>query len=54
MFAVGFDVDGKILVTTGLSHVVVLDQAFDLRFTDGGDLTFVRVKRGQAFGRGAF
>jgi len=54
VLAVGFDVDGEILVTARRCHVVVLDQAFDFRFGDGGDLAFVGVERGEAFGSCAF
>src|SRR5438552_3867507 len=54
VLAVGFDVNGEVFVTARLGHVVVLDQAFDLRFGDGGDLAFVGVERGEAFGSCAF
>ncbi len=50
VFAIGFDVDGEVFVIARLGHVVVLDEAFDLRFGDGGNLAFVGVERGEAIG----
>ena len=54
VLAIGFDVDREVLIVTWLSHLVVLDQAFDLRFGDGGNLAFVGVEGGEAFDGGAF
>src|ERR1043166_2504141 len=50
MFAVGLDVDRKVFVIARRGNVVVLDQTFDLRFGDSGNLAFVGVERGEAFG----
>ena len=54
MLAVGFDVDGEILVIARGGDVVILDQAFVLRFSHGGGLAFVGVKGCEAFGGRAF
>lgn len=54
VFAIGFDVNGKILIIARLGHRVIFDQAFDLRFGDGGNLAFVGVERREAFGGAAF
>src|SRR5436305_3220855 len=53
VLAVGFDMDGEVFVGPRLGHVVVLNEAFDFRFGDGGDLAFVGVERGDGFGRRA-
>ena len=54
MLTVGFDVDREILVIARRGYVVVLHEAFYLRFTNGGDLAFVGVESGESFGGGAF
>ena len=54
MFAVGFDVDGEVFVIAWRGHVVVLDQAFNFRFGDGGDLAFVGIERGETLRRRPF
>src|SRR5436190_7074399 len=54
VFTVGFNVNGEILIIPRLSHLVVLHEAFDLRFRDGGNLAFVSVEGGETFRGGSF
>src|SRR2546423_2119664 len=53
MFAVGREVNGEVFVSARRGDVVVLDQAFDFRFRDSGNLAFIRVESGEAFSRRA-
>ena len=50
MFAIGLDVNREVFVVARRGDIVVLDQSFDLRFGDSGNLTLVGVERGQTLG----
>src|SRR2546423_7386840 len=54
MFPVSFDVDTEVFVIARCGEIIVLDQTFDFRFRDGGNLTLVSVESGEAFSRFAF
>ena len=49
VFAVGFDVHAEVFVMFGISEAVMLFQSVNFGLADRRDLTFVRVKRRQAF-----
>ena len=49
VLAVGFDVHAEVFVIFGISEAVVFFESVNFGFADRRDLTFVRVKRRQAF-----
>ena len=50
VFAIGFDVNGEIIMVPRVGHLVVFDQTFDLRLRNRGNLALVRVKGRESFG----
>src|SRR5205814_9726858 len=54
MFPICFNVDTEVLIVPRFGHLVILDQALDLRFGDRGNLALVSVERSEALGGRAF